>query len=184
LTDKAKAIGLQDLVDGLLFSLQAEGKSTRTIGYYRDLLRPFLNYASQRRWPDDPTTLDAQNIRGFLSWIVFRCCEYAVGNGAKRVGKATPSTAWPYYRALRRLFNWAVEEGYMKSSPLANIRFKPPAESPVEGYTTEELQRLLAVCDLDIKRLLPVSPRVLMFCAIIVTSAVIIIVQNINHQPS
>jgi len=72
----------------------------------------------------------------------------------------------------------------MESSPLANIRFKPPAESPVEGYTTEELQRLLAVCDLDIKRLLPVSPRVLMFCAIIVTSVVIIIVQNINHQPS
>lgn len=57
----------------------------------------------------------------------------------------------PYYRALRRLFNWADEEGYLESSPLATIHFKPPPVPPVEGYTIDELKRLLAVCDLDIK---------------------------------
>jgi len=67
------------------------------------------------------------------------------------VRKAKPSTAWPYYRALRRLFNWAVEEGYLESSPLATIHFKPPPEPPIEGYTIGELKRLLAVCDLDIR---------------------------------
>jgi len=60
-------------------------------------------------------------------------------------------TAWPYYRALRRLFNWAVEEGFLKTSPFTSIHFKPPPELPIEGYTIEELKRLLAVCDLDIK---------------------------------
>jgi site-specific recombinase XerD len=49
------------------------------------------------------------------------------------------------------LFNWAVEEGYLESSPLATIHFKPPPESAVEGYTIDQLKRLLAVCDLDIK---------------------------------
>jgi len=67
------------------------------------------------------------------------------------VRKAKPSTAWPYYRALRRLFNWAVAEGYLESSPLATIHFKAPPEPPVEGYTIDELKRLLAVCDLDIR---------------------------------
>jgi integrase len=67
------------------------------------------------------------------------------------VRKAKPSTAWPYYRALRRLFNWTLEEGYLASSPLATIHFKPPPEPPVEGYTIDELRRFLAVCDLDIK---------------------------------
>jgi site-specific recombinase XerD len=52
--------------------------------------------------------------------------------------------------ALRRLFNWAVEEGYLESSPLATIHFKPPPAPPIEGYTIDELKRLLAVCDLDI----------------------------------
>ena len=144
-------IGLQDLVDGLLFSLQAEGKTVRTIGYYRDLLRPLLDYAQDKGWADGLSSLDAYRVREFLSWVGSRVCEHRIGNGTKRVRKAKPSTAWPYYRALRRLFNWAVEEGYLESSPLATIHFKPPPESPVEGYTIDELKRLLAVCDLDIR---------------------------------
>ncbi|MFC1871285.1 tyrosine-type recombinase/integrase [Chloroflexota bacterium] len=52
---------------------------------------------------------------------------------------------------MRRLFNWAVQEGYLNTSPLANIRFKQPSEPSVEGYTRDELVRLIAVCDLDIR---------------------------------
>ena len=144
-------IGLQELVDGLLFSLQAEGRAIRTIQYYRDLLRPLLDYARDKGWSDGVSSLDAHRLREFLSWVGSRTCEHTVGNGTNRVRKARPSTAWPYYRALRRLFNWAVEEGYLESSPLATIHFKPPPEPPVEGYTIDELKRLLVVCDLDIR---------------------------------
>jgi integrase len=142
---------LRDLVDGLLFSLQAEGRSVRTIGYYRDLLHPLLDYAWDKGWPDDARSLDSHRVREFLSWVGSRAYEYVVGNATKRVRKAKPSTAWPYYRALRRLFNWALGEGYLESSPLATIHFKPPAAPPVEGYTVDKLRKLLAVCDLDIK---------------------------------
>ncbi|MDH5781975.1 MAG: hypothetical protein OEZ07_05345 [Dehalococcoidia bacterium] len=144
-------IGLQELVDGLLFSLQAEGRTPRTIDYYRDLLCLLLDYARDKGWSDGISLLNAQRLREFLSWAGSRTCEHSVGNGTSRVRKAKPSTAWPYYWALRRLFNWAVEEGFLKASPLATIHFKPPPEPPIEGYTIEELKRLLAVCDLDIK---------------------------------
>ena len=144
-------IGLQDLVEGFLFSLQAEGRAPRTIEYYRERLRPLLGYARDKGWSDSLSSLDTHRVRELLSWVGSRTCEHSVGNGTRRVRKAQPSTAWPYYRALRRLFNWAVEEGYLESSPLATIHFKPPPEPPVEGYTIEELKRLLAVCDLDIK---------------------------------
>jgi site-specific recombinase XerD len=143
-------IGLQDLVEGFLFSLQAEGRSPRTIEYYREKLRILLGYARDKDWSDGLRSFGTHRIRELLSWAGARTCEYSVGNGTRRVRKAKPSTAWPYYRALRRLFNWAVEEGYLESSPLATIHFKPPPEPPIEGYTLEELKRLLAVCDLDI----------------------------------
>ena len=146
-----REIELHDLVDGLLFSLKAEGRASRTIEYYGDLLRPFLGYAQRRGWPDDPRSLSSRQIREFLSWVGERTCEHTAGNGAHFVKKAKPSTAFPYFRALRRLFNWAVEEGYMKSSPMATIHFKPPPASPIEPYTIDELKRLLAVCDLDIR---------------------------------
>lgn len=65
--------------------------------------------------------------------------------------KAKPSTAYPYYRALRRLFNWAIQEGYVAVSPLSTVHFKPPASPRIQGYSREELQRLLAVCDMDVR---------------------------------
>ena len=55
-------IGLQELVDGLLFSLQAEGKTPRTIDYYRDLLCPLLDYTRDKGWADGVSLLDAQKI--------------------------------------------------------------------------------------------------------------------------
>lgn len=146
-----EGIGLKELVDGLLFSLQAEGRSARTAEYYRDKLRLFLNYAQQKGWAYSSTAIDSHRVREFLSWTGSRVWEHHVGNGTRRLRKAKPTTAWPYYRCLRRLFNWAVAEGYLPSSPPATIRFKPPPEAPVEGYTVDELKRLLAVCDLDIR---------------------------------
>jgi hypothetical protein len=59
-------------------------------------------------------------------------------------GKLT-ATAFHYFRAVRRLFNWAVKEGYLESSPISMIRFKPPSPPPVQAYSREDLQRLLAV---------------------------------------
>ncbi len=145
-----RRIGLQELVDGLLFSLQAEGKAARTIEYYRDLLQPLVDYAWRKGWVNGAISLDAHRLREFLSWVGSRTQEHTVGNGTKRRRKAGSDTSWPYYRTLGRVFNWAVEDGYLESSPLATIHFKPPPEPPIEGYTIGELKRLLAVCDLDI----------------------------------
>lgn len=146
-----KTIGLHNLVDGFLFSLQAEGRTLRTREYYSKPLRHFLDYVRDRGWSDDPRVLDAQRVREFLSWTASRTYEYNAGNGILLVRQGKPTSAWSYFRALRRLFNWAVEEGFLEVSPLAKIHFKSPAAPPVEPYTREELKRFLAVCDLDIK---------------------------------
>ena len=147
-----ESIGLRDLIEDFLFSLRAEGKSNGTIEYYSYLLHPLLSYASEQSWSDNALSLDTHRLREFLTWTATRTFELKVANnGGKIVKKAKPSTAWPYYRVLRRFFNWAVEEGYLKSSPLATIHFKSPPEPPVEGYTIDEVKRLLAACDLNIR---------------------------------
>ena len=147
-----ESIGLRDLIEGFLFSLRAEGKSKETIGYYSYLLHSLLTYANEQSWSGSILSVDSHRLRDFLIRTGTRTYELKVANnGGKVLKRAKNSTAWPYYRALRRLGNWAVEEGYMESSPLVTIHFKPPPALPVEGYTRDELQRLLAICDLDIK---------------------------------
>jgi site-specific recombinase XerD len=139
-------------VEGFLFSLRAEGKSNSTIEYYSYLLHPLLCYANEQEWPASVSSLDARRLREFLTWTATRTFELKVcNNGGKTLKKAKPSTAWPYFRALRRLFNWAVEEKYLEISPLTTVHFKQPPAPPIVGYGREELQRLLEVCNLDIK---------------------------------
>ena len=113
-----EVIGLRDLVEGFLFSLRAEGKSNGPIEYYTYLLHSLLPYAGEQGWPDSVASLDTHRLREFLTWTATRTFELKVcNNGGKTIKKAKPSTAWPYHRALRRLFNWAVEEGYLEQVP-------------------------------------------------------------------
>ena len=146
-----KTIGLQDLVEGFLFSLQAEGRAPRTHEYYDKLLRHFLCYAKSQDWPEQIGLLNVKQIRQFLSWVGSRSFGYTAGNGSRRLTKSKPSTAWPYYKALRRLFNWGIEEGLLKESPVKDIHFKAPPLPPVQPYDIEELKRFVAVCELDIR---------------------------------
>ncbi len=109
--------GLQELFDGFLLSLQSEGRAGGTIGYYRNLIHPFLGYPQNKGWSNNLGSLEAHGLREFLSWVGSRTYESSIGNGTKQVRKANRATALPYYRALRRLFNWAIEVGYLESIP-------------------------------------------------------------------
>jgi len=138
-------------VEGFLFSLQAEGRAPLTHEYYDKLLAYLLRYAKEQGWPDRVDLLSAKHIRQFLFWVGSRIFNYTAGNGGCRCIKAKPSTAWRYYKAVRRLFNWSIEEGFLEKSPVKGIHFKPPPPPPVQPYSIEELKRFLAVCDLDIR---------------------------------
>jgi integrase len=146
-----KGIGLQDLIEGFLFSLQAEGRALRTHKYYAKLLRHLLVFSKDQCWPPHVNHLESKHFRQFLSWVSSRVYEYNPGNGSRRFVKSKPSTAWPYYKALRRMFNWSVEEGLLEESPVKGLRFKTPPPPPIQPYNLDELKRFLAVCELDIK---------------------------------
>jgi hypothetical protein len=57
---------LSSLERGFILICQTEGKSTRTVEYYRDNLRRFLWYAEQKGWPDDARLITEWEIRDFL----------------------------------------------------------------------------------------------------------------------
>jgi site-specific recombinase XerD len=147
--DRAQ-LSLRTLVQGFIFSLQVEGKVPSTVSYYQGNLRRFLWYASQHGWPDDPRGIDSWMLREFLAYAGNARNRWgAEGNGSENCREPSKTGGWRYYRTLQTLFRWAVDEKLLEQNPLANIKVKPPREQPPKPYTSEELQRLLAVCDLD-----------------------------------
>ena len=94
-------VGLTNLVDGLLFSVKAEGCSPCTHQDYNKLLQRLLDYAKEQGCPDDIGLVDATKFRQFLSWTGIRSYNYSAGHNGLRQVKSKPSTAWPYYKAIR-----------------------------------------------------------------------------------
>ena len=143
---------LSALVQGFIFTIKTEGKAHSTIDFLEGNLRRFLWYNVEHGWPDDIHAVDAWKIREFLSYAGTARCRWGIaGNGSESSRNPSTTNGWRYYRTLRRFFNWTVAEGFLVENPLSKINMKPPKEKPVQPYVPEEIGKLVAVCDYDIK---------------------------------
>jgi site-specific recombinase XerD len=146
----AQQLSLQSLVQGFIFSLEAERKTPGTIHYYETNLRRFLWYAKEHHWPDDPRAIDAWKLREFLAYAGGARNRWgAEGNGSENCREPSKTGGWRYYRTLRTFFRWAVAEKVLAENPLSNIKVVPPKDPLVQPYSQEEMKRLVAACDCD-----------------------------------
>jgi integrase/recombinase XerC len=126
--------------------MRAENRSERTIATYLFGLRQAETFLRERpdraRCADEreraalrPTTLEAAtraDLEAFMADVLAR-------------GRA-PSTAATYYKVLRVLYAWLVEEQEIQVDPMA--RMKPPLvpAKPVPIVPADGLKRLFAAC--------------------------------------
>jgi site-specific recombinase XerD len=144
---------LRSLVKGFVLTQRTDCKSPRTTEYYESNLRRFLWYAEQQQWPDDVCVITEWHIREFLAYTGSEGNRWGLsGNGSESSRpKATYSTVHHYYAVLKAFFNWCVKEGFLSESPLAKIRLKAPRPNVVQPYSSQDILRLIAVCDYDYK---------------------------------
>ena len=142
---------LKSLIKGFVLTKQTEDKSPRTVEYYQENLKRFLWYAEKKNWPDDIRLLNEWHIREFLGYVATETHRWGIsGNGSETSRhKASHSTVHHYYRALSCFFTWAVSEGLMNESPMAKIKVAKPKAKVVQPYTSEEIKKMLAVCEYD-----------------------------------
>jgi site-specific recombinase XerD len=142
---------LKSLIKGFVLTKQTEDKSPRTVKYYQENLRRFLWYAEKENWPDDIRLLNEWHIREFFGYVATEKHRWGVtGNGSETSRhKVSHGTVHHYYRALSCFFTWAMGEGFVKENPLAKIKVAKPKAKVVRPYTTEEIKRMLAVCEYD-----------------------------------
>jgi len=138
---------LRSLVTGFVLTKQTEGKSPRTVEYYRDNLKRLLWYAERQGWPDDIRLLTEWQIREFLGYVVTETHRWRLdGNGSETSEpKASLSTVRHYFVVLSCFFNWLSQEGFLKESPLARVKVAKPKPKVITPYSSDEVKRMLAV---------------------------------------
>jgi site-specific recombinase XerD len=107
--------------------LRAENVSPNTVLAYVGAVDQLAAYLAAQGMPTDVAKIKREHVEAFITHLLERW---------------NPATANNRFRGCQRFFNWLVEEGEIKVSPLA--RMKPPRipEQPPDVLKEDELRRL------------------------------------------
>jgi site-specific recombinase XerD len=120
------------LRDSFLRHLAAENRSRSTQVTYAAAIDLLTAFAAASGMPD-LTELRREHVEAFLVEL--------------RDKGQRPATLANRYRSLQQFYKWLLEEGEIKSSPMANMRPPHVPEEPPDVLQPEQLQALLATCD-------------------------------------
>ena len=131
LTAYGQLLGLALEIDTFLLDLQVAHRSPHTVRFYRDKIRPFLDYL-RSFGVDTAEAITPLHIRGFMSVLA---------------QTHSPGGCCAYWRAIRAFLNFLVRDGVIHQNPLVNVRAPRVDEEPLEPVSPETIEALLATCD-------------------------------------
>lgn len=122
--------------DGLIGSfgraLRARNRSPRTQAAYLDTARRFAAYGAANGAPVDLGRITRGHVEEFIG---------------DQLDRFSASTAATRYRCLQQFFKFAVDEGELPVSPMANMAPPTVGEKPVPILTDDDLKLLLKACE-------------------------------------
>jgi site-specific recombinase XerD len=130
------------LLEGFRYELESIVRPN-TVEYYCGEIRRFLRWADAAGVPSDIYLITRHHVQAFFHYLTTTYRGKSSRNEPERI----EGLRWPYYRALRRFFDWAVKEGYLESSPVKSLVLKAPQPAPIEPYHPEHISRMLKVLD-------------------------------------
>lgn len=132
LADTTEFGTLDTLIPSWERSLRAGNKSVRTIRAYGDAARLFEAFLREKFGMTSVEHLTREHVESFIE---------------DQLARWKPTTASVRYRCLQQLFKWLLDEGEIRTDPMA--RMKPPIvpEVPVPVVGDDDLRKLLKACD-------------------------------------
>ncbi len=121
--------------------LRAENLSPKTQITYLESCNQFGRFLAEQGMPQRVADITREHCEAFMTDLL---------NRRKPNGEQfKPATANNRYRGLQSFFKWLVEEGEVKTSPMAHM--KPPRvpENPPDVLKEGQLKALIGVCEKD-----------------------------------
>ena len=119
-------------IDSFDLHIRAENLSPATLVAYVGAAKQFHQYVVDQGMPLNVADIRREHVENFIADLLVRW---------------KPATANNRYRGLQSFFKWAVSEGEVKISPMANMRPPKIPENPPPVLREDDLKRLLATCE-------------------------------------
>jgi site-specific recombinase XerD len=127
-----------------LLSCDADGLRPPSILYYVNRFKPFCEVFGTIEL-DDITTEDMRLYFANLRSRATRWEDHPYI--PPQEGQLAPDTVHGHFRALRRFFNWCVEENLIEESPVKAIKLKRPRNRIPKGISIEAFEAVLAMTE-------------------------------------
>jgi site-specific recombinase XerD len=132
-------ITIKTLIELFLTTKSTEGRSDRTISWYREKLYPFERHLSVGREATLPDlTLD--NARDFVASLQQQDQRFVDHPYREPVdGGLSDYTIHGYVRAIRAFSAWLVQEDFLSTDPLAKLKRPKLSEPMIEVLSDQEI---------------------------------------------
>lgn len=119
-------------IQSFMRHLRAANLAPNTIDTYSSAAKQLADFLAAQEMPLDVANIKREHVESFIADVLSR---------------ARPATAANRYRGCQSFFNWLVDEGEVRGSPMAKM--KPPRvpENPPNVLKETELRALLATCE-------------------------------------
>jgi site-specific recombinase XerD len=137
---------LSEAIDALCIATRADGRSSRTVGSYRQKLKPLLAFLGDV----DVEEISIDDLRRYVAYLMdlqVRYVDHPLRR--RREGGLSPFTVSGRIRAFKRLFNWLKEEGTIDDNPARRIKIPRPKREKPKGISRQDLLGLLEACEGD-----------------------------------
>lgn len=148
---KKDHIALEKLIEHFRLFNRSENKSARTVQWYDETLKLFLQWLKEDGRSTRLGDLDIHLVREFI-----------ISQQDKRIkhenhpfappepGKLSSHTIQSRVRALRSFFHWLSQEGYTRNHVLEDLKVPKVQRNLVEILTEAEIKAVLGVLDRDV----------------------------------
>lgn len=135
---------LSEAIEALLLSTLADGRSDRTLKFYRDELAHLFVFLGDV--PVEGVTVD--HLRRYIADQMGERTLYAGRSTRKpQRGKLSPFTIQTRVRAVKRLFNWLEQEGHINVNPARRIKTPHPKRQEPKGISWADFLALVATTE-------------------------------------
>lgn len=137
---------LSEAIENLATATKVNGCSAATVDDYRRKLGYLLDFLG-----DVPVEgITVQDLRRYVADLMDRPTRYEEHHRhAPEAGGLSPFTIAGFVRALKRLFNWLVEEEVLTGSPARRIKTPTPRRITPKGITHHDLVAILKTTEGD-----------------------------------
>jgi site-specific recombinase XerD len=135
---------LDRFIELLLVAKESEGRSKRTIQWYRERLGNYVEWLHKQGYPGTLNDLSLQNARTFVRELQARDTRYE----DHPLHEPKPGGLSPYYvhsfvRALKGFASWLEEEGYTPVHVLSRLKGPKLPKRVIEVLSEAEIQAIV-----------------------------------------